>query len=670
MSRSNMGGLSLNFSASNLYREGGNPSRGGGRKKVLRPEFSSQARSSVSKSTTELNRILKEWDKGSKAIRQEILEEFIEVCESKTGPQLEKEFSNGGSLFLTRLTAFLRLTYLLNFCLGLQIKAISIFITASSGHRFLNEFVEVGGVLTILEILGLDIVKDEDKYSCLQLIMSVGKSGRKYKELICESYGVRAVTECMIKATSDNTRLCSRNVLYELGIGNPKYQHQVYKALVSLLPSSSSGAQQMAAQGIRLLLPSLQQINAQIIEPSLSLLKSQHLEVQYEGCELLKGLCSQGSLQQAILSSLIALLKPNMDDVFVGDENEGENAEGGGIHVNIRKKEKRSRNEGAKAIPPEFLQQSTAAKMLGVLAALSSDMAKMMVQLQAPHGLLVAMGNAQYNESRKQAHQTLVFLIKTFPEVGKAIYLSFGEGLFTEMITQTDTFWKNTNKTQIDLFTTNTLRIAELGDIVDLNGIKDIFDDGNESLGSVDSQEEEELEERERNPVILNSASSEDDATQLETKYNNMQSKEQSDVPNLERPSSSKVTEPKEKEIYTPYVQPVPIQTSVGLPPGSLIKESERAAYDIEEFREKVVASVQGDDSSTFTEAVGSISQKFTKESFQPDDLAISNFLSKSATKEKAYQYDKATLDSELMQDNSQESAIKSREIGDHIHQT
>uniref|UniRef100_A0A674IS61 Uncharacterized protein n=1 Tax=Terrapene triunguis TaxID=2587831 RepID=A0A674IS61_9SAUR len=56
---------------------------------------------------------LQEWDNASKAARSHILDNFIKANQGKTGPELELEFSQGASLFLARLTSWLRLTYLL-----------------------------------------------------------------------------------------------------------------------------------------------------------------------------------------------------------------------------------------------------------------------------------------------------------------------------------------------------------------------------------------------------------------------------------------------------------------------------------------------------------------------------------------------------------------------------
>ena len=56
-------------------------------------------------------------------------------------------------------------------------------------QRYLSEFLEVGGILTVLEILGLKTAKEEDKSSAMELLETISNCGRKYKEVICESYG-------------------------------------------------------------------------------------------------------------------------------------------------------------------------------------------------------------------------------------------------------------------------------------------------------------------------------------------------------------------------------------------------------------------------------------------------------------------------------------------------
>ena len=61
------------------------------------------------------------------------------------------------------------------------------------------EFIEVGGVLTLLEIIGLKQAKENDKLESLKCLQCVANAGRKYKELICESYGKLVHTEIKLE---------------------------------------------------------------------------------------------------------------------------------------------------------------------------------------------------------------------------------------------------------------------------------------------------------------------------------------------------------------------------------------------------------------------------------------------------------------------------------------
>lgn len=51
------------------------------------------------------------------------------------------------------------------------------------------EFLEDGGVLTLLDILSHTHNKEKDKEDALRLLLTVSNAGRKYKEFICESRG-------------------------------------------------------------------------------------------------------------------------------------------------------------------------------------------------------------------------------------------------------------------------------------------------------------------------------------------------------------------------------------------------------------------------------------------------------------------------------------------------
>lgn len=57
----------------------------------------------------------------------------------------------------------------------------------------------------------------DDRAEALRLLLAVASNGRKYKEFICESYGVRQVTECLSKSRAEVTQDYARNLLVQLG---------------------------------------------------------------------------------------------------------------------------------------------------------------------------------------------------------------------------------------------------------------------------------------------------------------------------------------------------------------------------------------------------------------------------------------------------------------------
>jgi hypothetical protein len=54
--------------------------------------------------------LLAQWDKGSVNIRKKILIDFIAQNQNKTGTDLEEMLAHSASLFLTRITSWLRLS--------------------------------------------------------------------------------------------------------------------------------------------------------------------------------------------------------------------------------------------------------------------------------------------------------------------------------------------------------------------------------------------------------------------------------------------------------------------------------------------------------------------------------------------------------------------------------
>lgn len=58
------------------------------------------------------------------------------------------------------------------------------------------EFLQMGGLLVLLEILGLNHPSEEDKRESVKLLQLIADPGRMYKELICENYGRQRIYPC------------------------------------------------------------------------------------------------------------------------------------------------------------------------------------------------------------------------------------------------------------------------------------------------------------------------------------------------------------------------------------------------------------------------------------------------------------------------------------------
>ncbi|XP_046848247.1 armadillo-like helical domain containing protein 1 [Xenia sp. Carnegie-2017] len=397
------------------------------------------------KDVAAVRKLLMKWDGGNKQTRMSILEDFIRKNENKTGPELDREFAQSASLFLTRLTAWLRMTYMVEKHVSLQLKAIRIFVGASSGHKFLTEFLEIGGVLTVLEILGLKQATEEDKFESLQLLLNIADDGRRFKELICESYGIQAVAECLAKSTSEKTQDSAKLLIQELATGNPKFQGQLYKALISLLRVASPKAQQIAAEILRIVQPMVKTTAPTIVDSVLMLLRSFHLEVQYEASELIKDLINY-DVQLPLIKGLISLLKPCMKDVHVDE-----------IHNDLFLSE-----TGLSVLV--YVQQAAACKMIRVLAQKSLDVAETFIQFRVIHSLLVALGNNKNSESQKQAAITLQFFMQSFSFVNKKIKESLGETFQEELLKNPDDLYTNLTPIQTSVLSLNKINIPEVAE--------------------------------------------------------------------------------------------------------------------------------------------------------------------------------------------------------------
>uniref|UniRef100_A0A6I8NLP0 Armadillo like helical domain containing 1 n=1 Tax=Ornithorhynchus anatinus TaxID=9258 RepID=A0A6I8NLP0_ORNAN len=356
---------------------------------------------------------LQDWDRADQATRLQILDNFIEINEGKTAPELEQEFSQGASLFLLRLSTWLRLSYMFGPCLKKLLKAINIFLSATSSYHYLVEFLEVGGVLTLLEILGLETLQEEDRKEAIKLLQLIANAGRKFKELICESYGVRAVAEFWPRRVRGMSGRSTDSLGTSLVHGNPKYPEASVQRSDCTAVLHLPKAQQLTLQTLK-----VAQVSG-ACPPSLSLL-----------CppfpfpvESLHGtpFPSLPCLREASRASSSLPFPPDSSVLQISN------------------------------CLPVFLQQAAAAKGHRV----SVDL----LQLQVVHGLLYAMGNQDHTNSQRLAGLSLEALVQMFPVVHEQVKMAMGETLFQFFLSNMEDFYLNLDPIQAEILTSNKVTI-------------------------------------------------------------------------------------------------------------------------------------------------------------------------------------------------------------------
>ncbi|XP_075037707.1 armadillo-like helical domain containing protein 1 [Mixophyes fleayi] len=399
---------------------------------------------------TRLMAFFKEWDDGGRVTRCRILNNFITYNQGKMGPELEQEFSQGGSLFFARLTTWLRLSYMFGTCGNEILQAISIFLAAAGSSRYKVEFVEVGGILTLLEILGMKHLNEQQKMEALKLLQILARAGRKYKELICESYGVRAVAECLAISKSEETQEQAQVVLELLAHGNPKFQTQVYKGLIALLASAYPKAQHLALQTLRIVQGIVQTAHPAIVEPLLGVLQSMHLEVQYEALQLIRDLM-RTDVRPALLQRLVALLRPSRKDHFMTQPQILDDPTVPQMMDSL----------------PAFIQQAACAKAIGILARESTVLCEELVQLRVIHHLLFVMGNKEHTESQRQASLAVEYFVSLFPVVEEQVRTTIGEKLFQMLMENAEILYMKLDRVQIEILISNQVNIPGIKEVTE-----------------------------------------------------------------------------------------------------------------------------------------------------------------------------------------------------------
>ncbi|XP_075895473.1 armadillo-like helical domain containing protein 1 [Nelusetta ayraudi] len=391
---------------------------------------------------------LREWDRGDRTVRCRMLKSFLAQNSGKMFYELELDFAQVASLFLARLTTWMRLTYRFEASLALQLKAVGIFLSTVAYDQYLNEFLEDGGVLILLEILSQSQIKEEEKLDALRLLLTVSNAGRSYKEVICENHGVKVVAECLAKSSADEMQEAAQKLLESLYHGNTKYQSQLYKGLIALLTCSAPKVQQRVLHTLHTVQSRMNTAHHSIVETVLNTLGSIYLEVQDEARNLILVL-KDHDVRPVLLSGLVALLRP------AGEVQRHQNLEGARLE---------SETVEATGSLPVFVQQAAAAKTIHLLAKDNQEISQELLSLGVIQHLLHAMGNREHIDAQVQASLALKHFVHSNTSLEEPVLKVMGSTLFAAFMNKPDTLYMNMDDTQAELLLTNKVKISDGAD--------------------------------------------------------------------------------------------------------------------------------------------------------------------------------------------------------------
>ena len=373
----------------------------------------------ASAAARELAGVLRGWDAGGREARCRMLERFTERHRA-AGARLEFTYGNGASLLLARVVAWMRLSYLQSGATRLQLETLRVFLRSSNGSRYLVEFLEAGGLLTLLQILNAQhrAVDEGVKHAALAVLECVLGAGKVYRDMVCKYRGVEALLGVLVEAAGSESQHLACELVLVLGTGSPQYTAYVLEKLVDVLPCGNPGAQHNAALATKKLLgavarresPQLEVLLQRVARGAAAMLLSPESHVQYQSAELIKDICQYEGAEALVVDALADLLVPR--EMFLPPAGLVDVDGTGGA----------------------FGAQEKAAQTIGLLApqlcAQGEDLHAQVTGPKIVGNLIAALLNPFHHGAKRQASSSLLVLIQQSERTAATIRgLGFGDFL-------------------------------------------------------------------------------------------------------------------------------------------------------------------------------------------------------------------------------------------------
>ena len=331
-------------------------------------------------------------------------------------------------------------------------QAIAVFVSAASGHRFLAEFLDVGGLEMVLGMLSDTKLSETDRMRSLQVLASISNSGYTFRQLILDErhHVLDSVCSYMESATTEAAQELSRSVLIGLGRGNKRLMH-LQARLVAALDSPSPLVQRTAAQVLRQLVapgmgappppgaagaPGAPAADGrdQLVEAVGRMFAGTHVHVLYEALELAQTALEKPATRARMAEAVAEMLRPG--SYAPAGAGAGARAETA-AHLDVAARPEQYARSGAEEPLERVLaagadrgatdagrRQAAAARLVAALVrarevprvAARAEVLRELVGRGAVLGLLLAAANIEHSESAKHGIDALAVLARASPE--------------------------------------------------------------------------------------------------------------------------------------------------------------------------------------------------------------------------------------------------------------
>ncbi|KAH9128684.1 hypothetical protein AeMF1_001181 [Aphanomyces euteiches] len=263
------------------------------------------------------------WRVATKPQRKDLLNDFIQryhgahLFESREN--LDDDLGSSAGLYLSRILSWLRLHCSDGDGLDLHIHAISIFVRCG----YIQELIDMEGVPVLLYVLTFpsQVIQDNHCMLVIQLLQTIGRCGRAFKEYISLCGGEHSVIDCCIHkghptCTSPLWLTC-RTMLLGQCCGNPNSVGTTAAAVQLMLDHESVPVQCLGSQVLRELVyfksphydVEFTKRFGNLIPLAIKMLAHDSCKVQYEALELVHIALDDRSTHHALADHLLQWLR-------------------------------------------------------------------------------------------------------------------------------------------------------------------------------------------------------------------------------------------------------------------------------------------------------------------------------------------------------------------------